>query len=172
MVLAFGLGTGFTPAVAQADVQAKNLLAAVRALTFLENPPHGTVDLGIIRDPADADSVRDADAARSIIGQGLLIGDLTVRARMLSPEDVSSANGLAALLVTGRNQVVFNAVAALATGRSMPVFSVDPACIEANACALWVKSEPRIQLFINSRVAQRENLRFTQTFSMMVKDFQ
>jgi hypothetical protein len=157
---------------ALAEMAAKDMMVAARALTFLENPPKGTADIGIVNDPADATSVKDAETAKTVIGDGLAIGDLTVHARILAPGDVQNANGLAALLVTGGTPATFQLVAAAAKGRKLLTITTDPACIKADQCAMLVRSEPKIQVFANSKVTQQNGIAFSQTFAMMIKEFQ
>jgi len=150
----------------------KDFMIAARALTFLEVPPKGSAEIGIIRDPADPASVKDADTAKTVIGEGLSVGDLTVRARFLTPSEVQGANGLAALLVTGGTPAVFQEVAAAGKSRKLLTITTDPACIRADLCAVLVRSEPKIQVLANSRVVQQDGIAFSQTFAMMIKEFQ
>ena len=155
-----------------ADTSAKDLMIAARALTFLENPPKGTADIGIVRDPADPASVKDAETVKTVFGEGLSVGDLTVRARFLAPAELQGATGLAAILVTGGSPSVFQQVSAAAQSRKLLTITTDPACIQAGQCAMLVRSEPKIQVFSNSQVAKQNGIAFSQTFSMMIKEFQ
>jgi hypothetical protein len=157
---------------ASAEMSAKDVTIATRALTFLENAPKGTADLGVIRDPADPSSVKDAETVKTTIGDGLAIGDLTVHARILTPSEVQNATGLAAVLVTGGSPAAFQDVAAAAKSHKLLTITVDPACIKADLCAMLVRSEPKIQVFSNSRIAQQNGVSFSQTFAMMIKEFQ
>lgn len=157
---------------ASAEITDKDVMVAARALTFLENPPKGTAEIGIISNPADPASVKDAATAKAVIDQGLAVGDLTVHARVLAPSEVQAASGLAAILVTGGTPAVYQEVAAAAKSQRLLTITADPACIKADQCVMLVRSEPKIQVLSNSRVAQQNGVTFSQTFAMMIKEFQ
>jgi len=153
-------------------MSSKDVMVAARALTFLETPPKGTVEIGIVRDAADPASVKDAEITKSVIDQGLSIGDLVVHARVLSAGEVQGAAGLAAILVTTASPAMVQEMAAAAKSRKLLTITTDPACMRANQCVMLVRSEPKIQVFANSQVAQQNGISFSQTFSMMIKEFQ
>ena len=157
---------------ASAEVTSKDVMVAARALTFLESPPKGTVEIGIVRDAADQASVKDAELIKSVIDQGLSVGDLVVRARILSAGEVQGATGLAAILVTTASPAIVQDMAAGAKNRKLLTITTDPACMRANQCVMLVRSEPKIQVLANSQVAQQNGISFNQTFSMMIKEFQ
>ncbi|MTJ80413.1 MAG: hypothetical protein F8N37_05260 [Telmatospirillum sp.] len=155
---------------AAAAVTERDVLAAARALTFLEHPPRGTVDIGVAVDPADAASVKDADLIRRTIGNGLVIGDLTIHARLISRADVASSEGIGALMIAGGSMDLFREAAAVGRTRQILTVSTDPACVQAALCVMLVKSDPKVQVFVNPRVAEQDGIAFTPTFNLMIKE--
>jgi hypothetical protein len=158
------------PAPASAAITQKDILAAARALTFLEHPPKGRVEIGVVVDPADSGSVKDADIVKSTIGNGLVIGDLTIHARMLTRTELSGLQGIGAFLVTGTSPDIFRDVAGVAKSLKILTVSTEPACAQEGYCVMLVRSDPKVQIFVNPRVAEQNDIAFTQTFSLMIKE--
>jgi hypothetical protein len=171
--IAFSAGVLFTmvaPVVAWAAVSSKDVLAAARALTFLEHPPKGIIDVGIAVDANDPLSLQDANVIKSTIGNGLVIGDLTIHARLLNHLDANSTEGIGALLTTGGSMALFREASDVGKALKIMTITTDPACVQAALCTMLIRSDPKIQVFVNPQVADRDGIAFTQTFSLMIKE--
>ena len=168
--LALSLAAGL-PAHAADDVSLADLKAATRSLGFLQNPPHadGFV-LGIVYAPGTANgkslAQQTADRIRGLPGPN----DKGLKAEPIAVGDLAAhTDRLDVLYLVSGTAGNAAAIVDLARRRHLLVVSNDPACLEQNCCMLMVRDTGRVEIVLDSALAQSAGIAFSSVFAMMVK---
>jgi hypothetical protein len=140
-----------------------------RALSFLDPPPVGSVEVGIVYPPHSAPARAEADRIIAAFGDGLRAGNLTLRARPVQVDTVAQA-GTMALLLTEAAAPQAAAVAAAVAGRSVLILAFDRSLVDTGAVAMVVRSEPRVEILVNRAAAQAARIKFMAAFRMMIQE--
>lgn len=155
------------PAAAEPTPRDLQLLA--RALGFLERPPRGTAEVGIVYPQRSAEGMAEATRIAASFGDGLRAGNLLVRPRLVPLESVGEAR-LAALLLTDAAAAQAALVARVVAGRSILTVAVNRALIDAGSVVMVVRSEPRVEVLVNRAAAQTAGVSFAAAFRMMIQE--
>jgi hypothetical protein len=156
-------------AVDQASVD--NLQASVRALSFLESlPKEGNIVVGVVY-PSDIPTSEDL-AAQTAKVLGAMRGP---NARKLQPL-VLSTNDLGQF--GGHMDVLFllagtakhsDAIVAAMRRQHLVSISDDPLCVDLKCCVLMVHTGQRVEISLNTALADAVGARFSLVFMMVVK---
>lgn len=157
--------TAARAAVSEADLQ-----IIARALTFMVTPLDGTVPVGIVYDPLQAGSVRDANGVMIIIGAGLTVGNVTLTPVLVRLDQMIGAPVDLFLMPMGLGRRATQ-VARAAEQKKIPCFTLDIAQVQSGNCALGVATEPKVQIYLNTQAASRTGTSFVPVFSMMITEF-
>jgi len=167
-IFALGL-TAAIPARAANDVSLADLKAATRSLGFLQNLPHtGTVGVGIVYLPgvpaSKALAQQTADRLRSLPGPN----NAAFKPDLISIHELAGRTaGLAALyLLPGSTG---SGIADVARREHLLVMSNDPACLDQRCCMLMVRDTGRVEIVLDSALADSAGVSFSSVFAMMVK---
>jgi YfiR/HmsC-like len=163
---------GLVPTARAMDqVSVDNLQAAMRTLSFLESlPKEGVIAVGVVY-PSDIPTteVLALDVAKCI---GTIRGP---NSRMLQSL-VLSTNALDKF--EGHLDVIFlvpgaskHSEAILDAMRRHHLVSIsdDPACVDAKCCVLMVRAGQRVEISLNTTLADAVGARFSLVFMMVVK---
>ena len=162
---------GVQPAHAMDPISIENVQASMRTLSFLESlPKAGPIVVGVVY-PSDIPSAQAvAEATAELIG--------TMRgpnSRALQPL-VIAANALAQF--QGHLDVLFLMVGAsrysaiiLDSIRRHHLVSIsdDPFCADAQCCVITVHTGQRVEISLNTNLAEAVGARFSLVFTMVVK---
>jgi hypothetical protein len=163
-VLAFAMAS---PLTGLADVT-KDLGVAGRALSFLENGPHGSVEIGVVFDPSKPSSVAEKNALMGVLGSGYSAGALTLTGKPIELSGIGGASGLGALYVT--TGVNYAAVGAAAKAKKLITISSDLACVKAGECVMSVSTDPKVAIIVNHAAAEAVGATFKAAFRMMIQE--
>jgi hypothetical protein len=152
-------------------VSVDNLQAAMRTLSFLESlPKQGKILVGVVylSDVPTGQTLAEETAKAIVTMQG-------PNARILQTVIVS-ANDLAKFdgrldvlfLVTGASKQSELILSAMSRNRLVSI-SDDPACVDAKCCVLMVRAGQRVEIFLNTALAESVGARFSLVFMMVVK---
>jgi len=155
---------------ARAEVTTKDAQVIGRVLGFLETPPTGTVELGIVFDPAKPDSVADAEKLRGILGDGIPSGTAKLRPRLVPITDVATAPKVIAFFVTHGLGPGVDAVAIVAQQRHVPTITNEPGCAYSGRCVISATSEPAVEIVVNKAAAEATGTKFATFFRMLIKE--
>jgi len=169
-VLVLGL-TAIFPARAADDVSLADLKAATRSLGFLQNLPRGgSFNVGIVYAPGSANGKllgqQVADRLRALPGPNE--SDLKPEAIAVTELTSHAAHLDALYLVPGATGHAA-AIADMAKRRHLLVISNDPACLDQHCCMLMVRAAGRVEIVLDSELAQSAGVTFSSVFAMMVK---
>jgi hypothetical protein len=173
LVLTFlGLLFGVVPYANAADpISIDNLQAAVQTLNFLESlPKEGPVTVGVIYASEIANSQQLAAQAVKAIGTMRGPKNREVQAVGISIDDLSHYAGHLDViyLLIGASNHPGAIVTAIHRLHAISI-SDDPACETAKCCVLLVRSAQRVEITLNSALADAAGARFSLVFMMVVK---
>jgi hypothetical protein len=168
LVAAF-LITGADPpsfaALSESDLQ-----IAARALSFMENPPTGSVRVGIVYSPADPQSAAEAATLQQMLGHGLKAGPLVLLPELVKPAEAARTDVRLFLLTDGIGAAAAEVAAAARTKRIACV-TTDIAQVRNGNCVMGVRSEPRIEILVNHAAAAASGIVFSTAFRMLITEF-
>jgi len=155
---------------ARADITAKDVQVMARALGFTDKPPSGDVNIGIVFAPGNAQSAKEANDLQQILGAGLKAGNLTLKPVLIKLDDLASASDIAAFLLTEGVGADGSKVAAAAKSKQKPCITTDIAQVQGGACAMGIKSEPKVEIVVNKAAAADSGVSFAAAFRMMITE--
>jgi hypothetical protein len=158
----------FASGAAHAEFSLSDLQIAGRALGFLDKPVQGQVTAGIVYSPASSQSTREAEALKDMIGDGLRIGNVTLKPVLISIADVQHSTVALLLLTGGVDDAAPLADAARA--KRIPCITTDLAKVKSGSCAIGVRSQPKIEILVNRNAAAGSDLKFSAVFRMMITE--
>jgi YfiR/HmsC-like len=159
------------PARAADDVSLADLKAATRTLGFLQNFPRDkTFVLGIVWSPGSANGKaigqQTADRIDPLVGPN----DTDVRAQLIAVGDLAAhADRLDALYLVPGTAGSGAAIVDMARRKHLLVISNDPSCLDQHYCMLMVRDTGRVEIVLDSALAQSAGVTFSSVFAMMVK---
>ncbi len=166
LVIAFSVGiTTGAAAVAASDMQ-----VAARVVSFMDNPPTGTLRVGIVYAPGNPQSSADAAQVQQMLGSGLRAGNLVLLPVMVKIDEVASAN-VGLFFLTGGVGAEAAKLGEVARTRRVPCVTLDLAEVRAGACAVGVRSEPRVEILVNRAAATSSGITFSTAFRMLITEF-
>jgi hypothetical protein len=155
---------------ARAQFTLNDLQIAGRALGFLEKPLSGDVKAGIVYAPDDPRSVAEADALKGLLGQGLRVGNVRLVPVLVPVAELSRAGVALFFLTTGMTDADTKLVTAAAVAKRTPCITTDLSQVRAGVCAMGVRAQPKIEIFVNRAAAATTNLAFSAVFRMMITE--
>jgi hypothetical protein len=168
LVLLFGI---LPYAGAAEPISIDNLQAAMQTLNFLESlPKEGPVTIGVIYASEIPNSQTLATETAKAIGAMRGPNNRDVQAVALSIDDLSHYAGHLAVifLLFGASNHADAIMTAVRRLRALSI-SDDPACLATKCCVLLVRSAQRVEITLNSALADAAGARFSLVFMMVVK---
>jgi hypothetical protein len=141
---------------------------AGRALGFLDKPIQGQVTAGIVYAPGKPQSAREAEALKELLGDGLRIGNVTLKPVLVPLADVQHSTAALFLLTDGVDDVALLADAARI--KRIPCITTDLAKVKGGSCAIGVRSQPKIEILVNRNALAGSQLNFSAVFRMMITE--
>jgi hypothetical protein len=160
-----------SPALAADDVSLADLKAATRSLGFLQNPPRtGNFVIGVVYAPSAGNgknlSQQTAERIRTLPGPK----DSGLKAETIAVNDLAGgADHLDALYLVPGTTGSAATIADIARRKHLLVMSNDPACLDQHCCMLMIRDSGRVEIVLDSDLAQSAGVSFSSVFAMMVK---
>lgn len=167
-VLLSAAGVAATTSV-HAVVTATDLQVAARALSFMEQPPSGTVRVGIVHSPTDPRSMQDAQTLRTLIGPGLRVGSMDLRAVMVPLDEIETAK-IDLLFLTEHGGGLDARSAAAIAGKRLPCVTTHLDAVRNGTCLMGVQSRPKVEILVNRAVAEANGVEFATVFRVMITE--
>jgi hypothetical protein len=148
-------------------VAAADIAAAARALQFLQTLPRsGNVAVGVVAGADRAAADDTAQQFRALPAPNSASFETTV----LSPAELSRFAGRLDVLflmpgTSANAEPIVNAV----RSRHLVSISDDPQCLDARCCVLMVRSGQRVEIVLDTTLAEAAGAQFSTVFTMMVK---
>lgn len=141
-----------------------------RTLGFIESATSGIVEIGITYAPDRPSSMHQAENLAGAIGDALVAGRITLKARLIPIDQLRNAAGIGAIFVTSDLDPHLDEVDAAARRLHVPTISTEMACVRTARCILAFSSQPTVQIVLNHDAANNAGVRFTQAFRMLVRE--
>ncbi len=156
-----------SPAAAQ--VTQTDLLVAGRAIGFIDNLKRGDVSIGIVYDPAIAQSAQQASELNAMMGNGLHIGNLVLKPVMLPIGKLGGDNSDLFFLTEGVGGEAAR-VGHASRARKISCITFDLAQVRNGNCTIGVQTQPKIQVFVNRAAAQESGTDLAGVFRIMITE--
>jgi hypothetical protein len=157
----------FAASPARADVTAKDVQVMARALGFTEKPPTGDVTVGIVYQPSNPQSAKEAEDLQKMLGDGLKAGALVLKPLLIKIDDAAGADVGVFLLTEGVGADAAK-LAAASKAKHKACITVDLPQVQNGSCAMGVKSEPKVEITVNGTLAADSGIVFAASFRMMI----
>ncbi len=114
--------------------------------------------------------MHQAENLAGAIGDALVAGRITLKARLIPIDQLRNAAGIGAIFVTSDLDPHLDEVDAAARRLHVPTISTEMACVRTARCILAFSSQPTVQIVLNHDAANNAGVRFTQAFRMLVRE--
>jgi hypothetical protein len=158
------------PAPAATEPGADELRLIAQSMGFLLRPPTGTREVGIVYPAGSAAGRAEAERIRDAFGTSLQAGSLTLIPRLLTVVEAAHEDSAAALLLTDAALPQASALALAIAGKGMLTITSDPASVTTGKAVMAVRSEPRVEIYVNRAAAQAAGVEFSTAFRMMIQE--
>ena len=156
------------PAVAAASVTEKDVMIVARIISLLQDAPKGRVEVAVVRNgPA---SHEDADEFLSRIGSGKTVGDVTLVATEVAPDQLAGTNAQVVIVPSGVDPAHFAQIFNMAEKKQILTISNSDACLVAQKCAIAIKSEPAVDIRMSQSASHATGVSFGSALRMMIKE--
>jgi hypothetical protein len=157
--------------IAHAETTPKDMQVLGRALGFLEKPLTGSVIMGVVYAPGNAASETDLKAVQETLGKGVKSGNVTLEAKPIAVTNLASdLTDLKVIFITEGLAAHYEQIVAAIKDRGILSVTTDLACVQADKCAVGVKSEPKVEIIVSRAAAGAVGVGFSASFRMMVKE--
>lgn len=159
----------FATSPALADVDAADMQIMARALSFTTKPLSGDVLVGVVYAPRNAQSVAQLESVQSLLGNGLRVGSVTLKAVPVRLGETESAQ-VRLFFLTADLGANAQSVAAASRARHIPCVTTDLTQVRSGVCAIGIRSQPRVEILVNRAVASADDTEFSTVFSLMITE--
>jgi hypothetical protein len=163
------LALTFAAISAAADISETDLQLAARTLTFMEQPLSGRVRLGIVYSSASPRSLNQAQALAAQLESGLIVGNIELRPVLVPIERADTAD-VDLFLMTEFLPPESSHLATISARRQITCVTTDIRQVESGACAIAIRSQPKIEIIVNREAAANSGVRFATAFRVMVTE--
>lgn len=154
----------------QADVTRTDVQVAARALSFVSDPLSGAVRVGIVYSADSARSLREARSLRSILGTGFRIGTLELIPVLVESAEAAKADVDLIFLTEYLAEEQTPQFLGDSTGRRILCVTTDLAQVRNGACIMGVRSQPKVEVFVNRAAAAASDITFSTVFRVMITE--
>lgn len=155
---------------AQADVTRTDVQVAARALSFVADPLSGTVRVGIVYSDGSARSLREARSLRSILGSGFRMGNLELIPVLIESAAAATADVDLFFLTEYLTEAQTPQLLGDSTGRRILCITTDLEQVRNGACIMGVRSQPKVEVFVNRAAAAASDITFSTVFRVMITE--
>jgi hypothetical protein len=154
-----------------AETTPKDMQVLGRALGFLEKPLTGSVVVGVVYAPGNSASEADLKAVQDTLAKGLKSGNVTLEAKAIPITALGSEiNDLKVIFVTEGLSSQYEQIVAAIKDKGILSVTTDLGCVQAEKCAVGVKSEPKVEIIVSRAAAGAVGVAFSASFRMMIKE--
>lgn len=155
---------------ALADWTKTDVQVAARALSFVADPLSGTVRVGIVYASDSPRSLRQAHSLRSMLAGGLRIGTVELRPVLIDSTEAANADVdlffLTEFIPTDGAPNLLSDT----TGRPILCVTTDITQVRSGSCIMGVRSQPKVEVFVNREAASTNGVTFSTVFRVMITE--
>jgi hypothetical protein len=154
---------------ASAEVTARDLQVAGRALGFVQNPPRGIMRVGIVYSAGVSPSFEQAKLVADILGTGLRAGNVDLRPVLVDVRNALTAD-VDLFYLTEHLDPAQTPLAGICATRGTPCITTDLAQVQAGICAIGIRSQPKVEIIVNRAAASASGVSFATAFRMLITE--
>jgi hypothetical protein len=154
---------------ARAEPSQRDLEVLARSLGFLDQPPSGSVELGLVY--VDQFGARRELAERLANGveQPIRVGNISMRLRALSLTELPNVTTHVLFLVEDSLESAMS-LSAVVRGRRILTAASNPAFVSSGLIVMAVKAAPRVKIIVSRKAEQEAGISFAPAFRMMIQE--
>ena len=146
----------------------QDMQIAGHVLHFQQTPVLGAIVVAIVFNPADTRSHDEAAATAALLGNGLVVGDLILRPRLVEQAHLAEAGEYGAVFTTvAVDQALLGADL---KKRQVPCLTRHSEQVEHGSCIVAICSQPSVSIVVNMQNAGLAGVHFATAFRMMVQE--
>jgi hypothetical protein len=153
-----------------ADWTKTDVQVAARALSFVSEPLSGTVRVGIVYAENSPRSVRQAQSLRGILSDGLRIGSLELRPVLVDSARIGNADVDLFFLTEFIPETETPDFPGGGTRQSILCVTTDITRVRSGNCIMGVRSQPKVEVFVNRAAASASGVTFSTVFRVMITE--
>lgn len=153
---------------AHADVTRTDIQVAARALGFVSNPLAGRVKLGIVYSVRSQRSRRQAESLQAMLLDGFRTGSLEFLPTLVEAGDAADAR--VDLFFLTEHLAPEDTPALTAGTAPLPCITTDIDQVRNGACAIGVRSRPKVEVFVSRAAATASDITFSTVFRVMITE--
>ncbi|MBP0447332.1 hypothetical protein J8J14_21420 [Roseomonas sp. SSH11] len=153
----------------RAEPGLRDLQVAVRALAFLEEPPVGPAEIGIVYGENSVEGLAQALRVAASFGDGLRAGNLTLRPSLMAVREVRQG-GVVALLLTDSALPHTGRIAQAVARTGIVTITAGAEAAEPGTTVLRVRASPRVEIVVDRIAAEAAGVSFAAAFRMMIQE--
>ncbi len=154
---------------AQGAITAKDLLIALRTLSFVTPAAPAMVELAVLYNPVDGRSTTDLQTVLATLDGRAVLG-LTARPVALPLDQMERVTNFRFVLITSGLEQYQSAIFERTRGRGIVTIASVLSCVESGWCVLGISAEPRIEVMVNGKAAEAAGVQFDSTFLMLIRE--
>jgi hypothetical protein len=160
------LGSGAAAPAPAGSLSREQLTILGKALAFLDPPLAGQPVAAVVYRGDDAESRQDAANIAALL-PGISFGGLSVQGLSVAVDALPTVRFQIVIAARGVNDP---AVLDAAAVRHALCLTADVAAVQAGRCTLAIRSNPKIEIFLNRNAMARSGIGFATAFRMMVQE--
>jgi hypothetical protein len=168
LVLIVGLSLRQPAAAQPTAISLTDLQLVGRVMHFLLSAPTGGMNVAIVYDGADPQSMAEAQHAARLMGDGLQVGAITLHPVLVEQSHLATAADYSAMLATV--DVRADVLRAAMQAHHVPCLTTHTDQVKASDCLVAVRSQPAVSIVLNQAAAASAGVRFAIAFRMMVHE--
>ena len=150
-----------------ASLSTHDLQILGRVLAFTQLVFTGEQTVAIVYAIGNEASRRDAELIAAEIGNGLRVGAILLRPRLV--DTASLATGGFTVLIAADGAAGVQLIQATRREKALCV-TASFAAVEAGDCIMAIRSEPRVEILVNHTAAIASGIEFAAAFRMMIRE--
>lgn len=151
-----------TPALADSK---KDIETISKAVSFMNGGPSGDVEMAVVFDPSNPDSVAHADEIAGLSSGG--VGSkVKLNGAKVSAASVGGTSAPVIFLTRGSSAAYSSALSKAKANGGLTV-STDSACL-GSGCVMVVQTQPSVDISVSTDLAASSGVEFASAFSMMI----
>jgi hypothetical protein len=155
------------PAAWAASLPPSEIQILGKALAFLDPPLTGDLVVAVVYQAGNPDSRTDAEALAAEIGNSLHIGEAVLKPRVVASTALGASRF--ALVITALGAASAAVIEAARSQHALCI-TADLAAVQAGTCTMAIRSDRRVEIFVNREAATQAGLTFATAFRIMVHE--
>lgn len=150
------------------DTESTDVLVGLKTFPMLDSFPSGAVVVGIVYNPAVAESKTDAEAIKAVLDSNVKSTG-KVSGLMVPVSDLGKLAQVKVAFVAKGVKGHFDDVAQMAAAHNVLTMSTDMDCVRANKCVLGIISKPIVEIYFSRIASESAKIDFDPAFIMLIK---